>query len=138
MRLARERIRAAILSRTVTELTDAQVLEALAVSYRAADTPVFSECVRLLLERYQSKAMSSKLDELSIGAAVEPIEPLVLEPTPAKPLTERDQRILERHRSGTSNRSIGRELGTSEASIRRALKRILPSANCLKQVGSKI
>lgn len=51
---------------------------------------------------------------------------LFSEPEPAPLLTkeERDRQILELHRQGVSNPEIGKRFGTTESSVRRALKRI--------------
>ena len=53
-------------------------------------------------------------------------EPAPVDTDPAPLLTkdERDRQILELHQAGVSNPEIGKRFGTTESSVRRALKRI--------------
>jgi len=64
---------------------------------------------------------------------VEPTPTPAIDPQPVETIpassnvisnTERDREILALHRAGVSNPEIGRRFGTSESSIRRALKRL--------------
>ena len=58
---------------------------------------------------------------LMTAAALDTTTPTTT-PTPTLNQAERNRRIRELHRQGIANREIGRQIGISEATVRRALK----------------
>jgi transposase len=69
-------------------------------------------------------ALTAKLAALTITnqtAIADPSEVIPM-PTPTLTRVERDRAIVELHRQGLNNRAVGRQLGCSEATVRRALK----------------